>query len=78
MFTFEYLQTVNKNIWIEFLVIFFFFFWSVPFRAAPTAYGDSQARDQIGAVAAGLHHGHSNATSVTDTTTHSNARFLTH
>ena len=24
------------------------------------AYGDSQARGRIGAVAAGLHHGHSN------------------
>ena len=31
------------------------------FRAAPAAYGGSQARDRIGAVAASLHHGHSNA-----------------
>ena len=31
------------------------------FRVAPVAYGGSQARGQIGAVAAGLHHGHSNA-----------------
>ena len=31
------------------------------FRAAPSAYGGSQARGQIGAVAAGLHHSHSNA-----------------
>ena len=31
------------------------------FRAIPTAYGGSQARDQIGAVAASLHHSHSNA-----------------
>ena len=30
------------------------------FRAAPVAYGDSQARGQIGALAAGLHHSHSN------------------
>ena len=29
-------------------------------RAAPTAYGGSQARGQIGAVAASLHHSHSN------------------
>ncbi len=29
--------------------------------AAPTAYGGSQARGLIGAVAAGLHHSHSNA-----------------
>ena len=26
------------------------------FRAAPAAYGDSQAKGQIGATAAGLHH----------------------
>ena len=31
------------------------------FRAAPTEYGGSQARGQIRAVAAGLHHGPSNA-----------------
>ena len=30
------------------------------FRAAPTTYGGSQARDPIGAVAASLHHSHSN------------------
>ena len=28
--------------------------------ATPEAYGSSQARGQIGAVAAGLHHSHSN------------------
>ena len=50
---------------------FFFFFYFVYFnfsvfclfRAAPAAYGDSQARDLIGAVAAGLPHSHSNARS---------------
>ena len=31
------------------------------FKAAPTAYGDSQARGRIGATAAGLHHRHSDA-----------------
>ena len=31
------------------------------FRAAPTAYGGSQARGRIGAVAAGLCHSHSDA-----------------
>ena len=36
----------------------FFFFW--PFRAALGAYGSSQARGQIGATAASLHHSHSN------------------
>ena len=30
-------------------------------RAAPEAYGDSQARGLIGAVATGLHQSHSNA-----------------
>ena len=29
---------------------------SVCFRATPMAYGGSQARDQLGAIAAGLHH----------------------
>ena len=28
--------------------------------AIPTAYGDSQVRAQVGAVATGLHHSHSN------------------
>ena len=36
-----------------------FFFFSL-FRAIPAAYGGSQGRGQIGAVAAGLHHSHSN------------------
>ena len=31
------------------------------FRATPMTYGCSQARGQIGATAAGLHHDHSNA-----------------
>ena len=31
------------------------------FRVALVAYGGSQARGQIGAAAAGLHHRHSNA-----------------
>ena len=37
----------------------FFFFWL--FRAAPAAYGSSQARGPIGAIAASLHHNHSNS-----------------
>ena len=37
---------------------FFFFCY---FRAVPVAYRGSQARGQIGAVAAGLPHSHSNA-----------------
>ena len=34
-----------------------------PFRATPAAHGGSQARGQIGAVAAGLYHSHSNVRS---------------
>ena len=46
------------------LFIFFFFFLKIKknflvFRAAPTAYGDSQARGEIGAVATSLRHNHS-------------------
>ena len=33
------------------------------FRATPAAYGGSQARGQIGAVAVGLHHSHHNTRS---------------
>ena len=52
------------------------------FRAAPEAFGNYQARGQIGAPAAGLHttpqqHG-IRATSVTYTTVHGDARSLTH
>ena len=35
------------------------------FRAAPAAYGGSQARSQIKATVAGLHHIHGNAGSLT-------------
>ena len=38
----------------------FFFFFGL-FRAAPSAYGDSQARGQTRAATAGLCHSHSNA-----------------
>ena len=46
-----------------FFFYFFFFFFSLSpflFMAAPAAYGSSQARGQIGAAAAGLHHSCSN------------------
>ena len=40
----------------------FTLFWGGGFfRAIPLAYGGSQARGQVGAAAAGLHHSHSNA-----------------
>ena len=38
----------------------FFFFFLVFSKAAPMAYGGSQARGLIGPVAAGLHHSHRN------------------
>ena len=41
----------------------FFFFCFLLFRAAPVAFGVSQARGQIGAVTAGLYHSHSNTRS---------------
>ena len=41
-----------------FVCLFFAFL-----RATPAAHGGSQARAQIGAVATGLHHSHSNARS---------------
>ena len=51
------------------------------FRAAPVAYGSSQAKGQIRAVAAGLYHSHSNARSeppLWPTTAHGNTGSLTH
>ena len=53
---------------VSFLSFFWFFlFVCLFFRATPTAYGGSQARGQIGAVAPGIHH-----------QSHSHARSLTH
>ena len=43
--------------------IHFFLFFFCLFRATPAVNGGSQARDLIGAVAAGLHHSHSNTRS---------------
>ena len=45
----------NRN---SLTLLFYFAFLS--FRAAPTAYGVSQARGWMGTVAASLHHSHSN------------------
>jgi len=47
------------------------------FRAAPAAYGGSQARGPIGAVAGSLRHSHRNV-SVTYTTAHGLAGSLIH
>jgi len=43
-----------------FVCLFVFVFFAISW-AAPTAYGGSQARGLIGAVAASLHQSHSNA-----------------
>ena len=51
----SYLPDTNLH---SFVVVVFFFFFS--FRAAFVAYGVSQARGLIGAVAANLHYNHSN------------------
>ena len=46
---------------IIYLFIYLFIFCLFAYsRAPPTAYGGSQARGQIRAVVAGLHHSHSN------------------
>ena len=46
--------------WLTLCCFCFYFFGC--FRAAPAAYGSSQARGPVGATAAGLYHSHSNAT----------------
>ena len=46
------LESSSNSSSASFSFLFFFGF----FRATPTAYGGSQARGRIGAVAAGLHH----------------------
>ena len=46
-----------------FIYLFIFFCLFAISWAAPSAYGDSQARGLVGAVAAGLHHSHSNVAS---------------
>ena len=51
-------------LWHIFYLFYFILFYFLSFclsRAAPVAYGGSQARGAIGAVAASLHHSHSNA-----------------
>ena len=40
---------------------YYYYYYFVFSRAVPVAYGGSQARGLIGAVAAGLHHSHSSA-----------------
>ena len=53
---------VHQTPWICGFVLFFCLcFLFCLLGATPIAYGSSQARGQIGAAAAGLHHSHSNA-----------------
>ena len=55
-------QDWNKHTFFFFSFVLSFLFCLFAFsRAAAMAYGGSQARGLIGAVATGLHHSHSNA-----------------
>ena len=56
--TFSLAIHLMRYIWVVPISFFFFFF-----RAIPVAYGSSWARGRTKAVAAGLHHSHSNARS---------------
>ena len=47
---------IQTNFLFVCLFVFLLFLW-----AAPTAYGGSQARGRLGAVATGLHQSHSNS-----------------
>ena len=57
-FAFPSLKEGDKSSFFCFFFCFLFFVFS---RATPMAYGGSQARGPIGAVASGLHHRHSNS-----------------
>ena len=61
-----------------FIIYLFIYFVFCPFTATPAAYGGSQARGLIGAIAAGLHHSHSNTRSELHLQPHGNTGFLTH
>jgi len=61
-FLFVFFHFLNFFIFYLFIFLSFFFFFFLLFLwAAPTAYGGSQARGLIGAVATGLRQSHSNA-----------------
>ena len=53
----ENVQYMLLPLWVFLFVFFFFFAFS---RAAPAAFGGSQARGPVGAVVAGLNQSHSN------------------
>ena len=90
---FFFLNILLESLFLILIFIFLFTYLFLLFRAAPAAYGGSQARDRIGATAAGLHYSQSNsgylcppqpqqhqiqAASVTYTTAPGNTRSLTH
>ena len=56
---------LSKELVSFYLFIYLFIYLFLLFRAAPMAYGGFQARGQIRATAASLHHSHSNAGSLT-------------
>ena len=56
-----YLAVMIAEMWVGRIITVFFVICLL--RAAPAAYGGSQARDLIGVVATGLHQSHSNARS---------------
>ena len=56
-------KRVRTETHFVFIYLFIYFCLFAISWAAPTAYGGSQARGQSGAVAAGLHHSHSNTRS---------------
>ena len=67
MFSFllnEYLGVEVLDLTVNLTFLNFIFVFCL-FRAAPVAYGGSQARGLIGAIAASLHHSHSSARSLT-------------
>ena len=63
----RHVEVLTPSICAEDLIYLFIylFIYFCLFRAAPVAHGGSQARSQIRAVAATLHHSHSNAGSLT-------------
>ena len=77
---------ILTNCWFQFISFFFcfvlFFVFFCLFRATSVAYGGSQSRGRIGAIAACLHHSHSNEGSKPrlrpTVTAHGNGGSLTH
>ena len=56
-------NSLSLPLWSFYWVLCWSFLYSFFLRAAPAAYGNSQAWDKIRAAAANLHHSHSNARS---------------